>query len=103
MTASEAPRDVETRAAPEILGLLGPNWFASVMGTGIVATAAASLSVHLPGPRAFNEVVWVIAAVLLVVLVIAVGGHWLRHPTVARGHARNPQMAHSTARRRWRF
>ena len=49
MTASEAPRDVETRAAPEILGLLGPNWFAPVMGTGIVATAAASLSVHLPG------------------------------------------------------
>ena len=28
------------------------------------------------------------------VLVIAVGGHWLRHPTVARSHARNPQMAH---------
>ena len=23
-----------------------------------------------------------------------VGGHWLRHPTVARSHARNPQMAH---------
>src|ERR1700749_1674145 len=34
------------------------------------------------------------AAVLLMVLVPLVGGHWLRHPTVARGHARNPQMAH---------
>ncbi len=40
------------------------------------------------------QVVWVIAAVLLVVLIALVGGHWLRHPTVARGHARNPQMAH---------
>jgi tellurite resistance protein TehA-like permease len=36
----------------------------------------------------------VIAAAMLVVLVAMVGGHWLRHPTVARSHARNPQMAH---------
>jgi C4-dicarboxylate transporter/malic acid transport protein len=84
----------EDPAAPKVLGSLGPNWFASVMGTGIVATAAATLPVHIPGLRAFSEVVWVIAAALLVVLVISVGGHWLRHPTVARRHARNPQMAH---------
>jgi C4-dicarboxylate transporter/malic acid transport protein len=38
--------------------------------------------------------VWVIAAALLVVLLVLVGGHWLRHPRVARTHARNPQMAH---------
>ncbi|MDT5095774.1 MAG: hypothetical protein QOH60_5137 [Mycobacterium sp.] len=88
-----APPD-ENAAAPPILGYLGPNWFASVMGTGIVATAAATLPVHAPGLRVFSEVVWVIAALLLVVLGIAVGGHWLRHPTVARRHARNPQMAH---------
>src|SRR5882672_11687539 len=52
------------------LGNFGPNWFASVMGTGIVA------------------------AVLLVILVIAVTAQWFRHPTVARSHAHNPQMAH---------
>ena len=78
----------------EVLGNIGPNWFASVMGTGIVATAGATLPVRVAGLHAFAEVVWVIAAALLVVLVIAVGGHWLRHPTVARSHARNPQMAH---------
>jgi C4-dicarboxylate transporter/malic acid transport protein len=78
----------------EVLGNIGPNWFASVMGTGIVATAGATLPVHVAGLRAFAEVVWVIAAALLVVLVVVVGGHWLRHPTVARSHARNPQMAH---------
>jgi C4-dicarboxylate transporter/malic acid transport protein len=89
-----APDSVDKRATPEILGTLGPNWFSSVMGTGIVATAAASLPMHIPGLRGFSEVVWVSAAVLLVVLVVAVGGHWLRHPTVARTHARNPQMAH---------
>ncbi|MEE6175214.1 TDT family transporter [Mycobacterium sp. 050134] len=78
----------------EVLGNIGPNWFASVMGTGIVATAGATLPVHVVGLRAFAEVVWVVAAVLLIVLIVLVGGHWLRHPTAARSHARNPQMAH---------
>ena len=72
----------------------GPNWFASVMGTGIVATAGATLPVHVPGLHVFSRVVWVVAAVLLVVLIVAVTVHWVRHPTVARSHARNPQMAH---------
>ncbi|WP_431237014.1 TDT family transporter [Mycolicibacterium aichiense] len=78
----------------EVLGNIGPNWFASVMGTGIVATAGATLPIQIPGLRGFAEVVWVIAAALLVVLIGIVGLHWLRHPTVARTHARNPQMAH---------
>jgi C4-dicarboxylate transporter/malic acid transport protein len=76
------------------LSYLGPNWFASVMGTGILATAAASLPVHVPGLRVFAQAVWVIAAVWMVILIVAVGANWLRHPTVARSHARNPQMAH---------
>jgi C4-dicarboxylate transporter/malic acid transport protein len=78
----------------EVLGNIGPNWFASVMGTGIVAIAGATLPVHVVGLRTFTLVVWVVAAVLLAVLIVLVGGHWLRHPTVARAHARNPQMAH---------
>jgi C4-dicarboxylate transporter/malic acid transport protein len=78
----------------QVLGNLGPNWFASVMGTGIVATAAATLPVRVPGLQIFARVVWVLAALLLVVLSVAVAAHWLRHPTVARSHAHNPQMAH---------
>lgn len=72
----------------------GPNWFASVMGTGIVATAGAGLPVQVPGLRGFAHVVWVIALALLVVLVIAVTVQRIRHPSVARSHSRNPQMAH---------
>ena len=79
---------------PAILSYLGPNWFASVMGTGIVATAGASLPVQVPGLRSFALVVWVISAVWMVVLLLAMVGHWLRNPVVARSHARNPQMAH---------
>lgn len=89
-----AMNPASTETARELLGGLGPNWFASVMGTGIVATAAASLPIHLPGLRGFAQVVWILATALLVVLLASVGSHWLRHPTIARGHARNPQMAH---------
>lgn len=88
MTADPAPDK------PTILGYLGPNWFASVMGTGIVATAGASLPVHVPGLRAFALAVWVFSAVWLVLLLLAMTAHWLRNPTVARSHVRNPQMAH---------
>ena len=84
----------EPRSRIEVLGNIGPNWFASVMGTGIVATAGAGLPIHVPGLHVFSRCVWVVAAVLLVILVVAVSVQWFRHPTAARGHARNPQMAH---------
>jgi C4-dicarboxylate transporter/malic acid transport protein len=84
----------EVHARVEVLGNIGPNWFASVMGTGIVAVAGATLPLHLPGLRAFTEAIWVIATAMLLVLIVVVGSHWLRHPTVARTHARNSQMAH---------
>ena len=76
------------------LSFLGPNWFASVMGSGIVATAGATLPVHIPGMHAFAVVVWVATTVWLVMLIVAVAAHWLRHPTVARSHAYNPQRGH---------
>lgn len=82
------------RGYGEVLGNLGPNWFASVMGTGIVANAGATLPVVVPGMRGWATAVWIAAAILLAGLVVLVGGHWLRHPTVARTHARNVQMAH---------
>lgn len=78
----------------EVLGNIGPNWFASVMGTGIVAIAGATLPVQVPGLREFTHWVWVVASAMLLVLIVLVGGHWLRNPKVARTHARNPQMAH---------
>lgn len=77
----------------QVLGYLGPNWFASVMGTGIVANAAATLPVHIAGLHTFALAVWVTDAVLLLGLLVAVAAHWVRHPTVARSHAYNPQMA----------
>ncbi|WP_237166632.1 TDT family transporter [Mycolicibacterium hippocampi] len=83
-----------TRDRPSPLSYLGPNWFASVMGTGIVATAGATLPVHVPGLRTFALGVWVASALWLVLLILAMIAHWVRNPTVARSHVRNPQMAH---------
>src|SRR6476659_7181440 len=77
-----------------LLSFLGPNWFASVMGTGIVATAGATLPLHVPGLRAFTQAVWVATTVWLVILIVAVAAQWMRNPTVARSHAYNPPMGH---------
>jgi len=72
---------------------LGPNWFASVMGTGIVANAAAVLPLQVPGLRGFATAVWGLAAAMLVGLIAAWGVHWTRYPERARAHASNPVMA----------
>ena len=90
-TARRGPlRDLDRPA--DAFASLGPNWFASVMGTGIVATAAATLPVHWPGLRACGTAVWLLAAGWLAVLAVAEVIHWTRHRQAALGHARNPVM-----------
>lgn len=77
----------------EVFRDLGPNWFAAVMGTGIVAIAAATLPLHQPGLRVFATVVWALAASVLIALIVAWSVHWTRYPERARAHAANPVMA----------
>jgi hypothetical protein len=59
---------------------LGPNWFAAVMGTGIVANAAAVLPLQAPGRRGFATVVWALAAVMLAGLAAAGAVHAKKFP-----------------------
>ncbi|MHB1738930.1 MAG: TDT family transporter [Actinomycetes bacterium] len=77
----------------QALSHIGPNWYASVMGTGIVANAAASLPVRPPGLLGFAETVWVADVLLLVVVTAATVAHWWLFPRAARGHALDPFMA----------
>jgi C4-dicarboxylate transporter/malic acid transport protein len=72
---------------------LGPNWFASVMGTGIVAIAAATLPFDVPGLNMFAVVVWALSAAWLVTLSAAWAVHWTKHTKRALAHASNPVMA----------
>ncbi|QCQ92096.1 TDT family transporter [Rhodococcus sp. SGAir0479] len=74
------------------LAHLTPNWFAVVMGTGIVAVATSSLPVNVPGRRAIALAFWGLAVVLLAVLATAFVGHWIRHTEHARGYARSAAM-----------
>ncbi|QFU93367.1 C4-dicarboxylate transporter/malic acid transport protein [Amycolatopsis sp. YIM 10] len=83
MVTSTLSRPPVSTCAPAF----GPNWFASIMGTGIVATAAAGLPLQFPGLRTAATLVWAGAAVLLVV-VTAVALARLR-----RSYAEDPVMA----------
>ena len=78
----------------QVFANLTPNWFAAVIGTGIVAVAAASLPAQFPGLRIAATAFWALAAALLVALTVATGVHWLRHRQTARGYASDPVMAH---------
>jgi C4-dicarboxylate transporter/malic acid transport protein len=77
----------------DLFANLGPNWFASIMGTGIVANAAAILPVQFPGFRAAATTVWAFAAVMLVALSGAWIVHWTRYRETAKGYPRDPVMA----------
>ncbi|WP_374773208.1 TDT family transporter [Streptomyces sp. NBC_01310] len=72
---------------------LGPNWYASVMGTAIIANAGATLPYQLPGQRVACQLVWALSAVLLAVLLTARAGHWLHHRDQARAHLLDPAVA----------
>jgi len=72
---------------------LGPNWYASVMGTAIVATAGAALPVHLPGLRTICAAVWLLSLLLLLTLLGARALHWRHHADQARAHLLDPATA----------
>jgi C4-dicarboxylate transporter/malic acid transport protein len=84
-------RDLEHPS--DLFANLGPNWFSSIMGTGIVANAAATLPTQLPGLRTAATIVWAFTALMLVALSGAWTVHWIQHRETAQGHARNPVMA----------
>ncbi|WP_327366380.1 TDT family transporter [Streptomyces sp. NBC_01217] len=75
------------------LRYIGPNWYATVMGTAIVASAGVALPVHVPGLRAACTVVWMLATVLLATVLTARAGHWIAHRDQARSHLLDPAVA----------
>lgn len=75
------------------LRYFGPNWYAMVMGTAIVAGAGAALPVHVAGLRAACTVVWALSALLLVAVLTARAGHWSAHRDQARAHLLDPAVA----------
>ncbi|MGW1076757.1 TDT family transporter [Streptomyces sp. NPDC002537] len=72
---------------------LAPNWYASVMGTAIVANAGVLLPLRVPGLRTACAVVWALSALMLVVLLFVRGLHWKHHRDQARAHLLDPAIA----------
>ncbi|MFF4659789.1 C4-dicarboxylate ABC transporter [Streptomyces sp. NPDC001381] len=72
---------------------LGPNWYATVMGTAMVGTAGAALPVRPPGLRPACAALWALSLALLLALIAARALHWRHHPDQARAHLRDPATA----------
>ncbi|MFD4138429.1 TDT family transporter [Streptomyces sp. NPDC058572] len=96
-----APPRAELRAparTPEAVALrplryLGPNWYATVMGTAIVASAGAAVPLDFPGFSAARTGVWALSAVLLAAVLTARTAHWILHRDQARAHLLDPAVA----------
>ncbi len=71
-----------------------PNWFASVMGTGIVANAAASLTIQPVGLRQFATLIWALAGCWLAVVCVAFTLHWVHNRAQALRYADHPVLGH---------
>ncbi|MFI6090206.1 TDT family transporter [Streptomyces sp. NPDC051218] len=72
---------------------LGPNWYASVMGTAIIGGAGATLPVHIPGLRTACTAVWAFSLLMLTALLAARTLHWVHHRDQARAHLLDPAVA----------
>ncbi|MCK1819160.1 TDT family transporter [Streptomyces sp. XM83C] len=72
---------------------LGPNWYATVMGTAVVATAGAGLPGGTPGLRTVCAAVWALSLLMLTVLVAARALHWRHHGDRARAQLLDPAVA----------
>ncbi|MFC7447695.1 TDT family transporter [Rhodococcus daqingensis] len=92
MLTTTVDADTPARRSP-VLAHLTPNWFAVVMGTGIIAVGAASLPVDLPGRDSIARGFWVLATAAMLLLSVAFAVHWVRYREQALGYARSPAMA----------
>jgi len=72
---------------------LGPNWFASVMGTGIISNAAASLPIFSDKLHGFALIVWCLASFMLIGLVLATFTFLFQGQNVWKRHFSDPMMA----------
>ena len=72
---------------------VGPNWFASVMGTGIIANATASLPYFADALRNFALAIWLLASLMLIGLVLATSSFLFRRQNAWKRHFHDPMMA----------
>ncbi|MFI0811678.1 TDT family transporter [Streptomyces echinatus] len=90
--AQPLPRPLPRRRAAR-LRRLGPNWYASVMGTAIVGSAGVALPGPAHAPHAVLAAFWTLSLLMLLVLLTARAVHWARHRDQARADLLDPAVA----------
>ncbi|MFG3498441.1 TDT family transporter [Streptomyces sp. NPDC047928] len=95
VSVSRAPVRVPAAARRRAAAVrhLGPNWYATVMGTAIVANAGSALPVDVPGLRAACAALWALSLLMLLTLLVARALHWTHHRDQARAHLLDPAVA----------
>ncbi|WP_043256549.1 TDT family transporter [Streptomyces sp. Tu6071] len=89
-----APSPAASAPAPvSRLRGFGPNHYAAVMGTAMLATAGSGLPQHVGGLRGLCTALWALAALALLAVLVARGAHWAHHRDQARAHLRSPAVA----------
>ncbi len=76
-----------------IIRHLSPNWFASIMGTGIVANAGALLPIHIMGIKTFTTYLWIADTFLLFILSLTTLTQWIMYPSEAKKTFLDPAIA----------
>lgn len=72
---------------------IGPNWFASVMGTGIIANAAVGLPIIGNQLTLGATIVWLLASFFLVILCCTKCWQTITKPHIIRRQLNDPVMA----------
>lgn len=78
---------------PELSKEIGPNWFASVMGTGIIANAAIGLPIVGQHMDQFGFIIWVVASLMLIVMLLLKTVQTITNPHIIKRQFNDPVMA----------
>ena len=90
---SSPPVSLPVRPRGIAVRRVGPNWYATVMGTAIVANAGVALPGGHGWLRPVCSAVWALSVVLLAVVLAARAVRWVRYRGDARGDLLDPAVA----------
>lgn len=80
-------------AQPEWSKEIGPNWFASVMGTGIIANAAVGLPMVGQYLTQVGFVTWILASLMLMTMLLLMAVQTIKNPHIIKRQFNDPVMA----------
>ena len=93
MTTNVENEELELNTEPELNIEIGPNWFASVMGTGIIANAAVGLPMVGQHLEQAGLVIWVIASLMLIIMLLLKTLQTITNPHIIKRQFNDPVMA----------